>query len=65
MQEMLKKGVLILSSHNVSLSFRKVHITKLLKAYDEVLCDIATRISDGTIEERLTTKPLEPLFKIR
>jgi len=65
MQEMLKKGVLILSSHNISLSYRKVHITKLLKAYDEVLCDIATRISDGTIEIRLTTKPLEPLFKIR
>jgi len=65
MQEMLKKGVLILSSHNVSLSFKKKHINKLLHAYDEVLGNISKSISDETIGKLLRTKPLEPLFKIR
>jgi glutamate-1-semialdehyde 2,1-aminomutase len=65
MQEMLNKGVLVLSSHNVSLSLKERHIKKLLEIYSEVLFDISKSIADETLARRLKNKPLEPLFKIR
>ena len=65
LQEMFKKGVLILSSHNVSLSMNPRKISQISQAYAEVLNLIATALNKGTVKSLLEAPPLVPLFRVR
>ena len=65
MQEMFKKGVLILNTHNVSMALSEGITDELLEKYESVLILLAENISENTLHENLQVEPLAPLFKIR
>lgn len=65
LQEMLRRGVLTLGTHNVSYAHTQEDIGKLLGAYEEVLPILGDAVLNQRMEELLLCKPLEPLFKVR
>ncbi|MDM3872384.1 aminotransferase class III-fold pyridoxal phosphate-dependent enzyme [bacterium SCSIO 12696] len=65
MQEMFKKGILTLGSHNMSYSHSYEEIDTLLAAYAEVLPLIREADEGGLVLSKLACDPLKPLFKVR
>jgi glutamate-1-semialdehyde 2,1-aminomutase len=65
LQEMFKRGVLILSSHNVSLSMNRRKISQISQIYAEVLSLISSALNNGTVKVLLEAPPLVPLFRVR
>jgi glutamate-1-semialdehyde 2,1-aminomutase len=65
MQEIFKQGVLVLSSHNVSLALSDQKIKKVLEAYRKVLEIMGRNIEDLSLLESLKVEPIQPLFKVR
>ncbi len=65
LQEMFKRGILILGSHNISYAHNDDDINSLLMAYNEVFPLIKKTLVDGTLGDFLEVEPLVPLFKIR
>ena len=65
MQEMFRRGVLILGTHNVSLSHTTAIQKSIICVYEEVLSRMAIHISENTLRAKLEVEPLQPLFKIR
>lgn len=65
LQEMFKRGVLILGSHNVNFSHTEADITQLLTAYAEVIQETKRGIDASSIEGDLECEPLINLFKVR
>jgi len=65
LQEMFKSGVLILSTHNVSLSLKEKDIDKVLVAYEATLSKLKHSLLSGTLAMDLRCKPLQNLFSIR
>ena len=65
LQEMFKSGVLILSTHNVSLSLKEKDVDKVLIAYEATLSKLKHSLLSGTLAMDLKCKPLQNLFSIR
>jgi glutamate-1-semialdehyde 2,1-aminomutase len=65
LQEMFKRGVLILSSHNISTSFNSRKIMKLTDVYADVLGLISVAVKNGTVRSLLEAPALVPLFRVR
>ena len=65
MQEMLKRGILILGSHETSFAHSDEDINRLIKSYDEVFPILKEGIRNNKVVEMLDCKPLTPLFKVR
>ena len=65
MQEMFKKGILVLSTHNNSLSLTGSIADRVISVYDEVLRDISQSISNNSIQRKLHSLPIEPLLVLR
>jgi glutamate-1-semialdehyde 2,1-aminomutase len=65
MQEMFDAGVLVLSSHNVSLAHKRKEIEKILNSYEIALGNLRRVFDSGKLRENLRVEPLEPLFKVR
>jgi len=65
MQEMLKRGILTMGSHNLSFSHSKVDVDRLIEAYTEVLPMIVLHIKSGDLLENICGDILQPLFKVR
>ena len=65
MQEMFKKGILVLSTHNNSLSLTGSIADRVISVYDEVLRDISQSISNNSIQIKLHSLPVEPLLVLR
>ncbi len=65
LQEVFARGVLTLGTHNMSYTHSDEDISKLLKVYDEVFGVIKDVVEKKSLDKRLQTKPLVPLFKIR
>ena len=65
MQEMFKKGILVLSTHNNSLSLTGSIADRVISVYDEVLRDISQSISNNSIQLKLHSLPIEPLLVLR
>jgi glutamate-1-semialdehyde 2,1-aminomutase len=65
MQEMFKNGVLVLSTHNVTLGMDSKAVRIIISAYDKSLELISCAIRNQNLEERLQVEPLMPLFRIR
>jgi glutamate-1-semialdehyde aminotransferase len=65
LQEMLKHGILIFNTHNVSLSITDKDIKSIAEAYSKTLQGISSLISTGDLESALEVQPLTPLFKVR
>ena len=65
MQEMFHRGVILLGTHNVSLAHGKKIRGEIIEIYWKVLSIVENSIRVGSLRERLQTKPLEPIFKVR
>lgn len=65
LQEMFKRGILILSSHNLNFSHSEEDIDQLISVYSEVLPLIKQSIDNDNLIEQLNCKPLQPLFQVR
>jgi glutamate-1-semialdehyde 2,1-aminomutase len=65
LQEIFARGVLSLSTHNMSYAHSPADVQRLLSVYDEVFPLLREGVGNGDIYERLNCAPLEPLFKIR
>ena len=65
LQEMFKRGILTLGSHNINFSHTKKDINQLLKVYTEVLPMIEQSIKNQTLLENIQGDILQPLFKVR
>jgi glutamate-1-semialdehyde aminotransferase len=65
MQEIFKKGILVLSTHNVTLAHSSKIVNKISDAYDEVFSGLRKVIDTKTLRDELIVEPLKPLFKVR
>jgi glutamate-1-semialdehyde aminotransferase len=65
MQEMFDTGILILSTHNVSLAHKQKELKEIIKGYEIVLGKMKKVIRSGQLRENLRVSPLDPLFKVR
>jgi glutamate-1-semialdehyde 2,1-aminomutase len=65
MQEMFKNGILILGTHNVTLSMNSRIVENILNAYDKTLGSISNAIQNQSLVDSLLVEPLKPLFRIR
>lgn len=65
MQEMMKRGILTLGSHETSYAHSEEDIDYLIQCYDEVLPILKDGIRNRKINELLACEPLVPLFKVR
>lgn len=64
-QEMYKRGVLVLSSHNVTLAHKSKQRSQLIAVYNEVAGLLSKAINSGNLRRLLEVEPLKPLFKVR
>jgi glutamate-1-semialdehyde 2,1-aminomutase len=65
LQEMFFRGILILGSHNITLSHDKDSISRIQSAYREVLSLIQKAEISDTYQDHLLVEPLKPLFRVR
>ena len=65
MQEMLKRGILTLGTHNISYSHSRADIDTLMNCYKQVLPMLKTALVNKDLLTRLECEPLVPLFKVR
>lgn len=65
MQVMFENGVLVTSTHNVSLALKHSDIDKVIAAYDTALITVGKAINDKNIEQVLKVPPINPIFKVR
>ena len=65
LQEVLQRGVLVLSTHNICLRHTRKMIDATLGVYDEVLEKMSALIADGDLKKALRVEPIKPLFSIR
>lgn len=65
LQEMFKRGILFLGSHNISFSHTKDDVDKLISAYADVLPVTKRYIEESTLLENIHGDILQPLFKVR
>ena len=64
-QELCKRGILTLGSHNLNLAHTTEHIDFLLKTYAEILPTLIKLDLAGKIEDSLDGEPIQPVFKVR
>ncbi|MEG3618555.1 aminotransferase class III-fold pyridoxal phosphate-dependent enzyme [Magnetovibrio sp. PR-2] len=64
-REMLKAGVLINASNNVSYSFSQDDVSKVLGAYDYALSYVAESIKSNDTAKQIGNQIIEPVFSIR
>jgi len=65
MQEMIKRGVLILGSHNVSFSHNKLDRTQIILAYKEVLNRLQDCLKKDNLKKNIHSPVIESIFKVR
>lgn len=65
LQEAFARGILILTSHNMSYAHSDDDIRMLLSVYDEVFSILKEAIEENKLDKLLRCQPLEPVFKIR
>ena len=65
LQEMFKRGILVLSSHNISYAHSSSDVTKLLLAYSETLSVLKDSVKNNSVRDSLECEPLKLLFKVR
>ncbi len=65
MQEVLRRGVLVLNTHDVTTVFTDEDIAHIARAYADAIDLIETALVDGDVASRLECDTLVPLFKLR
>ena len=62
---MLRRGVLIAGSHNVSYAHGAADVARILAAYDGALARLAEELETGALEARLPCPVINPIFRAR
>jgi glutamate-1-semialdehyde 2,1-aminomutase len=65
MQEVFKRGILVLSTHNTTIAHTSKITKRIEEAYIETFDELKRVIENATLDEELIVPPLKPLFKIR
>lgn len=65
LQEMFRRGILTIGTHNISYALGEADVQEVLSAYDEVLGLLKTAVAERRLKEMLECEPLVPLFRIR
>jgi len=65
LQEMLRRGVLVLGTHDVTTAFTDDDIDQVARVYAESLDVISSALADGDVAGRLECETLVPLFTLR
>ncbi|MDO8733448.1 MAG: aminotransferase class III-fold pyridoxal phosphate-dependent enzyme [Actinomycetota bacterium] len=65
LQETLRRGVLVLGTHDVTTAFTDEDIAHVAKVYAQTLEIITTALDDGDVAARLECDTLVPLFTLR
>lgn len=65
LQEMLRRGVLVLNTHDVTVAFTEEDLDLVTEAYATVLSIVALGLEEGTLLEQLECEPIRPLFRVR
>jgi len=65
LQECFARGILTLSTHNISYAHSDQDIATLLEVYEEIFIIVKSAVSEKKLAQSLKCKPLAPLFKIR
>ncbi len=62
-QELIRRGILWSSFHNISFSHTDEDVNYTLKAYEEILPIIKNAVDSKDVLSRLKGKPLQPVFR--
>jgi len=65
LQEVFKRGVLTIGSHNISYAHTLEDVNQLLKVYDEVFPILNKAVESGSLNDILEVESLQPIFKVR
>ena len=65
LQEMLRRGVLVLNTHEVTTVHTPSDISAVAAAYAESLAIVTEGLQDGDLMGRLECEPIRPLFRVR
>jgi glutamate-1-semialdehyde 2,1-aminomutase len=65
LQEMIARGILVVATHNMSLTHTEEDMLATSKAQSESLAIVREAIDSGDIRSFLVGKPIEPLFRVR
>jgi glutamate-1-semialdehyde aminotransferase len=65
MQEVFRKGVLVLSTHNVTLAHTPKVIDQIMDTYNSTFEKLQKVLGNGALRKELSVPPLKPLFKVR
>ena len=65
MQEIFQEGILVLGTHNISLSHTDKIVQEIADSYFKVFNKINTAISTESLMQQLRVKPVTPLFRVR
>tara|TARA_Y100000310_G_C20686193_1_gene819189 strand:- start:997 stop:2946 length:1950 start_codon:yes stop_codon:yes gene_type:complete len=63
--EMLRRGVLILGSHNICYAHNDADVAWILEAYDSTLARIAKELETGSLEAHLPCPAIQPSIRVR
>ena len=64
-REMLKAGVLVTASHNVTYAMNSTDIARIFTAYDTALAHLAKELGQGGLDARLGDDIIKPIFAVR
>ncbi|MGL5487630.1 MAG: aspartate aminotransferase family protein, partial [Shewanella sp.] len=64
-QELCKRGILTLGSHNMNLAHSEQDVAALLAAYRDILPVLIRHDRDLTLASALDGEPIQPVFKVR
>jgi glutamate-1-semialdehyde 2,1-aminomutase len=65
LQEIFKRGLLTIGTHNVTLSHNQKVIHKISEIYNDVFSKIKIGIQKDSLKNDLLVEPMKPLFKVR
>jgi len=65
LQQMFSVGMLVSSTHNLSLSITDRQIEFILNSYNAVFGDLRNVLEDGTLKDNLHADPIKPIFNLR
>ena len=65
LQEMLKQGVLVLNTHDVTTAFSQQDLDVIADAYVNSLVKVSAGIREGNLLSYLECDPIVPLFRVR
>jgi hypothetical protein len=65
LQEMLRRGVLVLNTHDVTTAFSDADIDLVVAVYRDALTEVCDGLASGDLGDRLECEPIRPLFRVR